>query len=197
MNRLDRRQRYALVTLVVANLVVFGAILLFFLLSTSESNSTSVAPILNPGYEQACRDAASAALLNAGHSGLVHIQKDGSIFIQLQPTSIAENPRFDVDAAVWAAFEAIADSGACVESSTAYVTVILSLADDNSGLSGSRCSEQPDGPITSTTECGRLEATARVNVSDVMLWSLGKIDDAQLALRVDYHPSATPLAAPH
>lgn len=196
MNRLNRRQRYALVTLFVANLAVLGAILLFFLLSTSESKSRSVLPSLYPSYHEACRDAASAALLNAGHSGLVHTQKNGTIFIQLQPTSIAENPRFDADAATWAAFEAIADSSACVDSSTAYITVIISPAEHNAGFLTSQCSEQLDGPTTGTAECGRIEAVARVNVSDIMLWSLGEIDDAQLALRVDYHPSATPPSAP-
>jgi hypothetical protein len=34
---------------------------------------------------------------------------------------------------------------------------------------------------------------ARVDITDLMLWSLGDIDDAELARRLDYHLPTEPL----
>jgi hypothetical protein len=37
-----------------------------------------------------------------------------------------------------------------------------------------------------------LRATARASLPDLLLWLLDEIDDAELSLRVDYQPPATP-----
>jgi hypothetical protein len=37
-----------------------------------------------------------------------------------------------------------------------------------------------------------LRATARASLPDLLSWSLGEIDDAELSLRVDYQPPTTP-----
>lgn len=195
MNRSSQRQRRAVAALVVANLFVLGGLALLVLRSTSEPGAFR-ASRLAPVQAEACRDAASQALLDAGHSGLVHTQEDGTILIQMQRNVITENLRFDADAATWAALEAVANGSDCLGMNAIHVSVVFSPSAQNADLYEGQCRKQSTDEARGADECNGLQSVARVSVSDIMLWSLGEIDDAELALRIYYHPPSIPSLVP-
>jgi hypothetical protein len=134
---------------------------------------------LDPQRLEACRQEASHALFDAGLTGIVQTQADGTILLQIQrrttATSSLASLRLDADAATWAALEAIAvaSRGNCLDFDALQITVVLQPPDAN-------------GRTSAPTR-----ATARVTLSNLLLWSLGEIDDAELTLRLYYQPPAS------
>lgn len=173
--KLTHRQRQALIALSVANLVALSALALYLLrptLSPEEPFSTS--PLDTPRLE-ACRQATSQSLLEAGQGGMVVTQPDGTVLIQLQRPLITDSLRLDADGATWVALEAVAQQAECLGFRTVQVDVLFELQREASNEASAQT----------------RRATARANMPDLMLWSLGKIDDAELAQRLDYQPPAT------
>jgi len=192
--RLDRSQRRALVLLGVVNLAVLGILVRMLLLPPVASHVARLQSPLTPSQVDTCRQSVSRALLQRGSSGLVQASADGTLLIQLQRPSA--NPgllgradsthlpskqggagelvagdsthlRSDADAAVWLAFEALATAGrdACRGFRAVHVTVVIQ-----------------------STDSRPVQATARVALLDLLAWSLGQLDDAELARRIDYRP---------
>lgn len=196
MVRLTRRQRHALVVLAVVNLIVLGGLVGLLLRAPSLNNDNALTSPINPQRLQACRRAASRALLDAGQTGLVHTREDGTILVQLQRTMTTDALRLDADGAAWAAFEAVADGGDCRGLRTVKVTVVFTSSAQSFTSSGGQCQGFRGGAEPNIGACERLHAMARVAVADLMMWALGEIDDAELARRVDYQPPATPSPVP-
>jgi hypothetical protein len=177
---------------------------------------------LAPQHLEACRQQLSRALLDAGQAGLVQTQADGTILLQLQrpqtalhdpsltspqnPKSEIQNPksnslRLDADGAIWAALEAVAAAsrGDCLAFKVVNVTVLLPMPEPPCrGLPAVASLPWPPcrGPTGPGDTSSSLRATARVALPDLLLWSLGEIDDAELALRINYQPPATPTSEP-
>jgi hypothetical protein len=168
--RLTRRQRRALTALGMANLIALSVLVLLLLRVPPPSGDTLATSPLNPQHLEACRQQASRALLNAGQTGMVQTQEDGTILLQLQRSTTTSSLRLDADGAIWAALEAVAvvSQGDCMGFNTVQVTVLIQPPDHSPA-----------------------RATARVGLPDLLLWSLGEIDDAELALRLDYQPPTT------
>jgi hypothetical protein len=169
--QMTQRQRRALVTLGTANLIALSA-LISLLLSTppSPTNTLSASP-LPPQRLEACRRQVGRALFDANQAGLVQTQQDGTILLQLQRSHTVPSGslRRDADGATWAALEAVAAAqGSCLGFNTVAITITFHLH---------------NAPAQ--------QATARVTLSELFSWSSGEIDDAELALRLDYHPPAT------
>jgi hypothetical protein len=176
---LTRRQRQALVALGTANLLALGVLAAFLLRSPASSGNPIFMSPLSPQRVNACRQQISRALLDTGQTGyteplvaMVQAQEDGTILLQIQPPPITSSLRLTADAATWAALEAVAAASRseCLDFHTIQVTVILQ----------------------SQSTLQELYATARVSLTDLLLWSLGEIDDAELTQRLDYNPPVTP-----
>ncbi len=115
--------------------------------------------------------------------------------------NLSNSLRLDADGAIWAALEAVAAAsrGDCLAFEALNVTVLLPMPEPPSrgppavpGPAGPRQgARQGQGAGPGATN-GSLRATARVALPDLLLWSLGEIDDAELALRINYQPPATP-----
>ncbi len=178
--RLNRSQRRALALLGMINLIVLGILALLLLRPPMAQIALLQSPLAASQVET-CRQSVSRALLQRGSSGLVQALADGSLLIQLERPTANPGPsvgtgsnhlRSAADAAVWLAFEALSGAGrdACQGFRTVHVTVVIQIADS-----------QP------------VRVTARAALSDVLTWSQGRFDDAELARRVEYHaPDASP-----
>jgi len=171
---LTRRQRLVLIVLGLANLIALSTVGLLLLRAPTASDVARLSSSPDPNQPQACRQAISRALFDAGQSGMVHTQDDGTILIQFDRAAISGDLRLEADAATWAALEAVAGQADCLAFSTVQVTVVFSSPARGADLASSQ----------------GLRATARVGIADLMLWSLGGIDDAELTLRLDYQPPA-------
>ncbi len=187
--KLTQRQRRALIGLIIANLIA-GIVLGIVLLrgETTPDNSARTSP-LDPHRLRACREAVGQSLLAAGNSGLVQTKADGTILVQLQRPLITDSLRLDTDAAVWTALEAVPSRGDCLGFDTVQVQVVISPARNGTGTESALVDD------CNVIGCQRLLATAKISVADLMLWALDEIDDAELALRLDYHPPTAPLPA--
>lgn len=162
----------------MANAMALVAVGLFVLKAPSAESSFLTSP-LDPQHLETCRQAVSQALFDGGQSGLVQTAKGGTILIQLQRPLLTSSMRLDADAAVWSALEAITSRNDCHNLGAVQVTVVLAPTDQASScLNGS---------------CQQIRAVARVSMSDLMLWSLGEIDDAELSSRLAYFPPAVAL----
>jgi hypothetical protein len=109
---------------------------------------------------------------------MVQTKQDGTILLQIQrgispapSTHSAEATlRLQADAATWTALEAIAGAsrGNCLDFDTISITIELE-------------------PYDTLAQ----HATAQLTMSDLLLWSLGEIDDAELSARLSYQPPTT------
>ena len=108
----------------------------------------------------------------------------------------------DADATIWTGFEAVASSIDCLDFTTVLVTVDFIDAAANPTNSGQLTLADPTFPTVSAltgvdgagaARGGRLRAKARAAVTDLRMWSLRQLDDAELALRIYYEPPATSL----
>jgi hypothetical protein len=209
MTALSKRQRHILIVLGLANLIALSTLGVLFLRARS-SDGASSSP-LSPQRQEVCRQAISQALLDAGQSGMVQTLQDGTIVVRLQRPLITAPPsrmqavpanqlhqavdamqvgtqtvsRFDADAAIWTALQAVASQSGCLDHSAVQVTVLFTPSTQNQA-----CAEKTPMDTQGTSECQPLRATARVGMPDLLLWWLGGIDDAELTLRVDYQPPA-------
>jgi hypothetical protein len=186
MVRLTRRQHQVLLALAVANTIALGGLAALLLQAPSYPDEPSITSPISPVHLDACRRATSRALLAAGQIALVHTREDGTILIQLQRAASADDLRFAADAATWAAFEAVAARADCQGLSTVQVTVVVASLTQELPLAHCPCQEPSDTVTAGQGGCGGLRAIARIRVADLMMWSLGEIDDAELALRADY-----------
>jgi hypothetical protein len=123
---------------------------------------------------------------------MVHTGEDGVILVQFQRWTVTESVRLDADAATWAALEAVTRGGECLRFESVQVTV-----DYDSPYSDAVAACAPaQGSLLDASdvenECQVLHAKAHVAMADLILWSLGEIDDAELALRLDYQPPVVP-----
>ncbi len=162
---LTRRQRQTLTLLAIINLIVLGILFLFLARTPSYEVSLATSP-LAPLRLDACRQQVSSALLKAGQTGAVQVQ-DSTVLIQLQSPVTIRNMRLAADAMIWAALEAMA----------------VGARSDCIGLE----SLQVDVTLW-PPKADPLHATSRVALTDVLLWSLAEIDDAELVRRLDYEP---------
>jgi hypothetical protein len=192
MLKLTQPQRRVIVILGGITLVALVGLAATLLRSPSSGNDGfSVSP-LTPQRVEACREATSDALFRTGQSGMVHAREDGTILIQIQKSVVSESMRQDADATTWAALEAVTSGGECLRLDAVHVTVDYapSVSEATSG-----CDQGPGSSSEATSAgsaCSGLRVTARVGMKDLVLWSLGEIDDAELSMRVDYHvPVAT------
>ena len=201
IGQLTRRQRFGLIALGVLNISALFALTLLFGRAPSSEDAPLYTLLVEPTVLKDCRQSASRALLKAGQSGLVNAQEDGSILILLQRALVTNTLRHDADAAVWTAFEAVASSAACLEFTTVIVTVgFVDTAGDSKNAEKPTSTDRPFPAATGSrgaddpgTVRGQvLQAEARANIVDLVTWTRGKIDDAQLASRIDYRPPATP-----
>lgn len=184
MARLTQRQRQTLTALGFANLIALVALGVLLLRPTPPADDTLTTSPLNPQHLDLCRRAISRALLEFDQSGMVHTREDGTILLQLQRAVTTPVLRQDADAAIWTALEAIARHNECLGFSSIEITVTL-------GPSVPAMTPHADDEAASRRPNLGLHATARVDVADLMRWSLGELDDAELSLRVDYHPPTT------
>ena len=200
ISQLTRRQRFGLMALGVLNISALCALALLFGRAPSSENAPLYTLLVEPAVLRDCRQSASRALLQAGQSGLVNAQEDGSILIQLQRVLVTNTPRFDADAAIWTALEAVASSSDCVGFTTVFVTVgFVDTAGDSKNTGRLTFTDRafPTAPASKgaddrgATRGQALQAEARANMVDLLTWTRGQIDDAQLALRIDYKPPAT------
>jgi len=186
MGKLTTRQRRILIALGAVNLIAVLGVALILLRSPSQREDTSFASPLTPQRIEACRKATSDALLRIGYSGMVHTRQDGTILVQLQRPLVADNVRLDADASTWAALEAVTDGGDCLRFDHVQVTVDYPGAglDDSAGCAPGQggAGNTPSGD----NACPALHATTRATMADLVLWSLGEIDDEQLSMRLDY-----------
>lgn len=197
MSRLTGRQRRAWAILAMANLIALSALGFFLVRAAPSHDEASVAPFMDPLRVKACRDSVSGALFRSGHSGMVQTHKDGTITVNLQRSPDAHSPRLGADAAIWTALEAVA-AGDCVDFDALQITVLL--VTPNPAAEGPRKPAVADEVLTNAnstygdtaraSDQGSL-ASARLRFADLMTWSLGEIDDAELTLRIDYQPPTT------
>jgi hypothetical protein len=186
MGKLTTRQRRILIILGAANMIAVLIVLLVVLRTPERKASFSFSSPLTPQRVEACRKTTSDALLQTGHSGMVHTQQDGTILVQIQRPAGVEDTRLDMDASTWAALEAVTHGGECLRFERVQVTVDY----PGGGLDGSgNCSQAHDENDDSGGEnsaCQALRATARVSMADLVLWSFGELDDDQLSMRLEY-----------
>jgi hypothetical protein len=188
MTALSQRQRHILIVLGLANLIALSTLGVLFLRARSSGGASS--------------------------SPLSPQRQDGTIVVQLQrplitalPSRMQATPanqmhqtvdatqvgtqtvsRFDADAAIWTALQAVASQSECLDHSAVQVTILFTPSQQNQA-----CAEETPMGTQGTSECQPLRATARVGMPDLLLWWLGGIDDAELTLRVDYQPPAAPV----
>lgn len=169
-SHLTRAQQRAVAVLGIANLAVVALLVVLLTQGPPTETQHDFSPLAAEQIER-CRYAISVALLDAGHSGLVYAQTSGDIQVQIERRITDADPRSQADAAIWAGLEAVAVAGrdACLDFRAVQVTVVVT-SDDRFPL----------------------HATARVSLPDLLAWSLGQIDDAELARRMDYRPPAPP-----
>jgi hypothetical protein len=192
MVQLTRRQRQALAVLAAANLIALLAVGLFVLHGKSGSNHDMPTSPLNPQQMESCHQAVSRSLFDANHSALVHTQDDGTIRIELQRTTTTDTVRLDADAATWAVLEAVGSRTDCRGLVAVQVNVVLKPALQNASTSSTLCRGQSINPGLALGTCREVRATSRVGMRDLLMWSFGAIDDAELAQRVDYRVMALP-----
>jgi len=197
--QLNPGQRRALVILVGSNLLIIVALLVVLLHPPTFLSEMSIVSPLSPSVTSlaACREQTSRVLLKAGYTGLVQTEPDGTILLQLQwphtaalrqaspapPARASEDAarsRLDADAAIWATLEiaARASREGCLGFQVLQVTVSFP----------GTCTTADPAPGKSTNDCQAQRATARVLLTDLLMWSMGELDDAELSLRVDYYP---------
>jgi hypothetical protein len=170
---LSRRQRIALIALGAVNVSLLAGLILLLLHGGGPGSASIFASPMGTPQRTACRHAVTQALLDARQPGLVQVLESDTILIQLERQFPSGDLRRIVDGAVWAALESVSHHGACLNLSGVQISVLLSP------LENENCS---------TTPCEPLHAVARARMADLWLWSLGQIDDAELARRVDYQP---------
>jgi hypothetical protein len=184
MRKLTTRQRRILLILGAVN--VIAVLVLFFLRTPDKQESFSFSSPLTPQRIEACRKATSDALLQIGHSGMVHTKQDGTILVQIQRPAEVEDTRLDMDASTWAALEAVTHGGDCLR----FERVQVAVDYPGTGLDDSgNCSQTRDENDISGGDngaCQALRASARVSMADLVLWSFGEIDDDQLSMRLEY-----------
>jgi hypothetical protein len=169
--QLTQRQRQALITLGTANLIALSALTVFLLNKPPSPTGTLFTSPLPPQRLETCRQQVGHALFAAGQAGLVQTQDDGTILLQIQrqPTASPGGLRQDADGTTWSALEAVAAAqSSCLGFHTVAITITI---------------QSSDAPPQ--------QATARVALSELFSWSSGEIDDAELALRLEYQPPAT------
>jgi hypothetical protein len=196
MLRLNQRQRRIFLGLGMANLAVLIALGILLLQTPASPDSISLASPIDPRRLVSCRQSTTLALLDADQSGLVHVQDDGTIVIQLQRSINTGSLRFDADAATWTALEAVARGGDCLGFGAIQVSVIFTPSAQDAAIQGNQCQDQEQITANDTGRCQNLRAVARLSMADLMMWSLGEIDDAELAQRIDYQPPAVPQLQP-
>ena len=192
-------QRRALTALLLANILALAALGLVLLRGSSSRSSLKASSPLDPRRLVACRDGVSSALLSAEQSALAQTREDGTIIVQLYRPLTEGRLRLDSDAAVWTAMEAVADAKDCLDLDALEVSVILESGHDQRSesvapaatASVEAAEKTADGPTQTSLQT--IRATARVRVADLIVWSLGQIDDAELSLRVDYELRASAL----
>jgi hypothetical protein len=177
--RLSQRQRMALIALGAMNISLLAGLIFLLLRSGGPPGSSASPSPLGTPQRTACRQAVTQALLEARQPGLVQVLESNTVLIQIERQQRSGEPRRTADAAVWAALEAVGHHGACLNLSGVQVVVFLSPPDNES------C----------PTPCEPLRAAAWARMPDLWLWSLGQIDDAELARRLDYQPPREPDAA--
>jgi hypothetical protein len=191
MVQLTRRQRQALVALAMANVIALIGVSVLLLRGHSRSADTFLATPLDPQKSEACRDAVSHSLFDAGHSGLVHIEENGTILIEIQRELTTDTLRLDADAATWASLEAVANGGECRRLKTVHVNVLFSSPHQGNSSADDRCQELLSEAAIGSGACIETRTMARVGIVDVMTWSVGAIDDEELAKRIDYQVPGT------
>lgn len=196
MVQLTRRQRQSLFALAIANVIALISIGVLLFRGHSKSGDTFLATPLNPQQRKACREAVSLSLFDAGLSGLVHIEENGTILIEIQRELTTATLRLDADAATWAALEAVANGDECRRLKTVHVNVLFSSPQQTNGSVDKRCQELLSEAVSGSGECMETRTMARVGIVDVMTWSVGAIDDEDLAKRVDYQVPGSPSPAP-
>jgi hypothetical protein len=185
MARLTQRQRQALTALGFANLIALVALGVLLVQAPPPAGNAPMTSPIDTAHLDVCRQAISRALFEVGQSGMVQTRENGVILIHLQRAEITNGLRLDADAAVWTALEAITSRNDCLDFSTVQITVAFAPAPSTPS--------PPANDGDASQWMGQpLHATAHVGMADLLRWSLGEIDDAELALRVDYYPPATP-----
>ena len=200
LDRFTPSQRRALAVLLLANLLALVALGLLLLRGSSSRSSLKASSPLDPRRLVACRDGVSSALLRAEQSALTQTRNDGTVIVQLYRPLKEGRLRLDADAAVWTAMEAVAEAKDCLDLDALEVSVIFESGYEQpseSALPAATASvEVAEKTVNGPTQPSlrNTRATARVRVADLMVWSLGRIDDAELSLRVDYelHVPALP-----
>ena len=189
--KLTTRQRRILIILGAVNLIAVLGVALVLLREPSQREITSFSSHLAPQRIEACRQATSDALFQIGHSGMVHTRQDGTILVQIQRPIVTENVRLDMDASTWAALEAITHGGDCLRFEQVEVTVDYASAKLDDAADCASVLDDTGGTPGTDSACQPLQATAHVKMDDLVLWSLGEIDDDQLSIRLDYQLPAT------
>jgi hypothetical protein len=184
--RLTQRQRQAVTVLGFANLIALVALGVLLVQAPPSADNTTLTSPIDTEHLDVCRRAISRALYKVDQSGMVHTRDNGAILVHLQHTGITTGLRQDADAAIWTALEAIASHNDCLGFSTIQITVAFVPSSSTLPL-------QIDGGDASQWKGQGLQATARLGMADLLRWSLGDIDDAELTLHIDYYPPATPL----
>jgi hypothetical protein len=196
MVQLTRRQRQAVVALAMANVIALIGVGAVLLRGHSRPDDTFLATSLAPQQSEACREAVSHSLFDAGQSGLVHIEGNGTILIEIQRELTTDTLRLDADAATWAALEAVANGGECRRLKTVHVNVLFSSPHQGNSSADDRCQELLSEASSGSGACKETRTMARVGIVDVMTWSVGAMDDEELARRVDYQVPGAPSPAP-
>ena len=198
-DRLTPSQRRALTVLLLANVLALVALGLLLLRGSSSRSSPKASLVLDRRRLVACRDGVSSALLRAEQSALAQTREDGTIIVQLSRPLTEGRLRLDSDAAVWTAMEAVVDAEDCLDLEALEVSVIFESGDNQPSEPAPPAATAPveaaEKTVNEPTQPGlqTVRATARVRVADLMLWSLTRIDDAELSLRVDYELRASAL----
>jgi hypothetical protein len=201
IGHLSRRQRVGLLVLAILNVGALFAIAILFARTPSSKDAPLYTLLVEPAELRDCRQSASQALLQAGQSGLVNALGDGSILIQIQRALNARNPRSDADAAIWTAFEAVANSSGCHGFATVFVTAgPVDVTTDASNPSkpqptnGERATTASPNGVAGTEEppAQVTRAEARARMADLLRWSRGQLDDAEFASRIEYTPPTIP-----
>ena len=192
IDRFTPSQRRTLTVLLLANILALVALGLTLLRGSSSRGGLKASSPLDPRRFVACRDDVSSALLRAEQSALTQTRNDGTIIVQLYRPLTEGRLRLDSDAAVWTAMEAVVDAEDCLDLEALEVSVIFESGDDQPSEPAPPAATAPveaaEKTVNEPNQPGlqTVRATARVRVADLMLWSLARIDDAELSLRVDY-----------